>query len=164
MAPWAEPGVRTRPRLPGVVPLAAPRLRGKEIDKLHHDAKSDDAKRALLGVLPALKNMTLTVVDGDFPRDVISQDNLSFSEFVKDGLDASSFAKPTKLKGTKPAPVPPAAPTPEPGSSEKKKSKSKAPEPPARKPGRSFFLRGPMFGLVGLLALSWAGLRPRKED
>ena len=52
-------------------------LRGPQIDKLHAQATSEMSKKATAGALEGLKDMSLTVVDGDFPRDVLASKNLA---------------------------------------------------------------------------------------
>ena len=39
------------------------------------------SKRATAGALEGLKEMSLTVVDGDFPRDVLASKNLQFAQY-----------------------------------------------------------------------------------
>ena len=56
-------------------------LRGKEIDRLHAQATSEMSRTATAGALEGLKEMSLTVVDGDFPRDVLAGKNLQFAEY-----------------------------------------------------------------------------------
>ncbi|MEM7474188.1 MAG: hypothetical protein AAF483_04290 [Planctomycetota bacterium] len=56
-------------------------IRGKEIDELHRRAileqKSDEHELAL----QELAEMTLTVLDGDFPREILANRNLTFVDF-----------------------------------------------------------------------------------
>ncbi len=57
-------------------------MRGGDLDRLHRAAAGElrrDANRQ--DDLPALKSMTLTVIDGDFPRDVLARENLTFRKF-----------------------------------------------------------------------------------
>lgn len=56
-------------------------LRGSQIDKLHADATAEMSKKATAGALEGLKEMSLTVVDGDFPRDVLAGKNLQFAQY-----------------------------------------------------------------------------------
>jgi hypothetical protein len=56
-------------------------LRGAEIDKLHGAALADDRKKESDAALAKLKGMTLTVIDGDFPREVIARQNLAFDDY-----------------------------------------------------------------------------------
>lgn len=56
-------------------------LRGPEIDALNLEALAADRKKAAGAALTDLKKMTLTVVDGDFPREVLGSQNLAFVEF-----------------------------------------------------------------------------------
>ncbi|MCP3918052.1 MAG: DUF2330 domain-containing protein [bacterium] len=57
-------------------------LRGPELDALHREALAAERERAVQTALGDLIQMTLTVVDGDFPRDVIAADNLKFSAYT----------------------------------------------------------------------------------
>jgi len=54
-------------------------LRGPAIDKLNAKVIAKSRNRAVNRVLSQLKKLTMTVVDGDFPRDVIAKDNLRFA-------------------------------------------------------------------------------------
>ena len=56
-------------------------LRGGEIDKLHAEATSEMSAKATAGALEGLKEMAITVVDGDFPRDVLAGKNLTFAAY-----------------------------------------------------------------------------------
>ena len=56
-------------------------LRGAAIDTENADALQDQRQQTTDRGLEMLKGMTLTVVDGDFPREVIARDNLSFAEY-----------------------------------------------------------------------------------
>lgn len=78
-------------------------LRGAEIDaeigiviKQESDTGSDAA-------LPTLEQMTLTVIDGDFPREVIANQNLTFADFQMAARRNNDRTYDTKLHG--PAPV-----------------------------------------------------------
>ena len=78
-------------------------LRGAEIDaeigfaiKQESDAGSDAA-------LPTIEQMTLTVIDGDFPREVIANQNLTFADFQMAARLNNDRRYDTKLHG--PAPV-----------------------------------------------------------
>ncbi len=51
-------------------------LRGPAIDALHAQAIEAERTAAIEGVLSDLKGMTMTVIRGDFPRDVIAKKNL----------------------------------------------------------------------------------------
>ena len=54
-------------------------LRGAEIDKYHRQALAEARDETLRKALGDIKRMTLTVVDGDFPREVLARENLTFS-------------------------------------------------------------------------------------
>ena len=56
-------------------------LRGAEIDKLNSSAVEVERKKTVQTSLDDLKKMTLTVVDGDFPRSVLAKQNLTFSAY-----------------------------------------------------------------------------------
>ena len=54
-------------------------LRGPEVDRLHRDVLQDEREIATANGLAALPELTLTVIDGDFARDVLASANLTFS-------------------------------------------------------------------------------------
>ena len=56
-------------------------LRGPEIDKSNAEALAKMAETATGDALKDLKSMTLTVLDGDFPREVLSSRNLTFATY-----------------------------------------------------------------------------------
>ncbi len=56
-------------------------LRGTQIDKLNAASLKVQRDQAVAKSLKDLKKMTLTVVDGDFPREVIAGENLTFAEY-----------------------------------------------------------------------------------
>jgi hypothetical protein len=56
-------------------------LRGPAIDKLNLALLDAQREKALKDALDDLKKMTLTVIDGDFPREVVGAQNLAFSEY-----------------------------------------------------------------------------------
>lgn len=56
-------------------------LRGVEIDAEIEAVSTEQSSKLIAESLPKLKNLTLTVVDGDFPRDVIANQNLTFARF-----------------------------------------------------------------------------------
>ncbi|MFT5301465.1 MAG: hypothetical protein ACI87E_000636 [Mariniblastus sp.] len=81
-------------------------LRGGEVDKENMAALKDERKKTVDAGLAMLKGMTLTVVDGDFPREVIAQENLTFVDFQiprnrNDALnyDANQFGPGVKKEG-----------------------------------------------------------------
>lgn len=57
-------------------------LRGSEIDKANADALHAARDKTVRESLAELRHMTLTVVDGDFPRDVLADQNLTFAYFA----------------------------------------------------------------------------------
>ena len=56
-------------------------LRGPEIDKLNLAALDKEREKAVKDAVGDLKKMTLTVIDGDFPREVVGAQNLIFGEY-----------------------------------------------------------------------------------
>jgi hypothetical protein len=56
-------------------------LRGPEIDKLNLATLDTEREKAVKGALDDLKKMTMTVIDGDFPREVVGAQNLIFGEY-----------------------------------------------------------------------------------
>ncbi|MAD80251.1 MAG: hypothetical protein CMJ50_05315, partial [Planctomycetaceae bacterium] len=56
-------------------------LRGKEVDEDVRQLLFTERKRLVRAALKAIEDMTLTVIDGDFPRDVLARENLTFAEY-----------------------------------------------------------------------------------
>ena len=56
-------------------------LRGTEVDRLNADALAKDRESTAGEALAGLANMSLTVIDGDFPREVLAQQNLAFDAY-----------------------------------------------------------------------------------
>jgi hypothetical protein len=56
-------------------------LRGPEIDKLNLAALDKEREKAVKDALSDVKKMTMTVIDGDFPREVVGAQNLIFGEY-----------------------------------------------------------------------------------
>jgi hypothetical protein len=56
-------------------------LRGPEIDKLNLAALDKEREKAVKDSLADVKKMTMTVIDGDFPREVVGAQNLIFGEY-----------------------------------------------------------------------------------
>ncbi len=56
-------------------------LRGPEIDRLNLAALDKEREKAVKDALADLKKMTMTVIDGDFPREVVGAQNLIFGEY-----------------------------------------------------------------------------------
>jgi hypothetical protein len=81
-------------------------LRGPEIDRLHGTALAEERDKTIASALADLKGMTLTVVDGDFPRDVLARENLTFSTFTMprdknkpESYDSKLFGPTTEPQG-----------------------------------------------------------------
>ncbi len=62
-------------------------LRGEEMDRLHHEALLADHEAVVARALAELDGMWLTVIDGDFPREVVAEDNLHFEAFRMPGSE-----------------------------------------------------------------------------
>jgi hypothetical protein len=56
-------------------------LRGPDIDKVNTDSLAESRQKTVEQSLEQLKSMTLTVVDGDFPRELLAKHNLAFAEY-----------------------------------------------------------------------------------
>ncbi len=56
-------------------------LRGLEIDKLNEQSLAALREKTVRQSLADLKQMTLTVIDGDFPRELLAGQNLTFGEY-----------------------------------------------------------------------------------
>ncbi|MCA9213069.1 MAG: DUF2330 domain-containing protein [Planctomycetales bacterium] len=79
-------------------------LRGKEIDDLHAATSKKQRDATIDAALADLKKMTLTVVDGDFPRDVLANENLTFSAYAMDASKNTPRRYDAKVKKATPAP------------------------------------------------------------
>lgn len=56
-------------------------LRGGEIDAIHHRSLAEMQKQANEKGAADLKGMTLTIIDGDLPRELIANRNLTFADY-----------------------------------------------------------------------------------
>lgn len=56
-------------------------LRGPDIDRENSSALKAETSKATQAALDNLESMTMTVVDGDFPREVLASQNLTFAEY-----------------------------------------------------------------------------------
>ena len=56
-------------------------LRGQEVDDEVRRVLRGQRSRMVRSMLKALDKMTLTVIDGDFPRQVLARENLTFAEY-----------------------------------------------------------------------------------
>ncbi|MCG8587550.1 MAG: DUF2330 domain-containing protein, partial [Pirellulales bacterium] len=56
-------------------------LRGSEIDRLNAEAFKKEAEKTTAAGIKDLASMTMTVVDGDFPREVLGSQNLTFAQY-----------------------------------------------------------------------------------
>ena len=81
-------------------------LRGADIDKQNAIALKAQREQTVKKGLDLLAGMTLTVVDGDFPREVIAKENLTFASYNMprhqnrtEMYDAKLNEKPPKLEG-----------------------------------------------------------------
>ena len=78
-------------------------LRGPEIDRSNASALTELATQATQESLKDLKSMTLTVLDGDFPREVLSSRNLTFATYKMPARrnNALNYDPKTNKPGTK---------------------------------------------------------------
>jgi len=118
-------------------------LRGQDIDGLHGKALADEREKAIESALADLKGMTLTVVDGDFSREVLARENLTFSTYTMERDKNKPGSYDSKLFG----------PAPEP------ESKSKVYRTGALGGGISVFVDPWGFWIAAVLLLSFAVTR-----
>ena len=79
-------------------------LRGAEVDKEIEENSKEQSARLIKASIPKLKFFTLTVVDGDFPRQVIANQNLKFADFRMDLRRNNSRNYDAKVNGPTPRP------------------------------------------------------------
>ncbi|MFT5052924.1 MAG: hypothetical protein ACI8QZ_004362 [Chlamydiales bacterium] len=78
-------------------------LRNPAMDALHREALAKERDGVIAAALQDLRGMTLTVIDGDFEREVLAAENLSFATFNMPYQDNSPRLYDAKHLG--PAPV-----------------------------------------------------------
>ena len=81
-------------------------LRGEAIDKMHRDAAIDQEAVESDAILKEMESMTLTVLDGDFPRETLANENLKLSEYRLPARLNSPKLYDAKLHGPPPADPP----------------------------------------------------------
>ncbi len=74
-------------------------LRGADVDALHHGALSTSREEAISVSLNDLRDMTLTVIDGAFPREVLANDNLHFESFAMPSENNTPDTYDAKMRG-----------------------------------------------------------------
>ncbi len=57
-------------------------LRGPEIDVVREEAFAEEREQVVNEALDGLLDMTMTVIDGDFPREALAKENLTFASFA----------------------------------------------------------------------------------
>jgi hypothetical protein len=57
-------------------------LRGAKIDELNAQVLAEQREKTVKAALENVKKMTVTVVDGDFPPEVLGRENLTFAEYA----------------------------------------------------------------------------------
>lgn len=77
-------------------------LRGADIDKLNNQSLNEQRRKTVEKALEEIKAMTLTVVDGDFPREVLGKQNLTFAEYKMPSRRNRSASYDAKLNGPAP--------------------------------------------------------------
>ena len=75
-------------------------LRGPEIDKVMLETQQVEADKIAAESLEGLDGMTLTLVDGDFPRQVIANQNLKFARFAMSPRRNRADVYDSKFHGT----------------------------------------------------------------
>jgi hypothetical protein len=122
-------------------------LRGPEIDKLNLTALATEREKAIKEALGDVKKMTLTVIDGDFPREVVGAQNLIFGEYrMPSRRNSAEFYNAREKK---------------PGGKQEGVIKLGALEP-ASKPGGGLRLGLITLGLVGVAIVMFLGLGWRR--
>lgn len=77
-------------------------LRGVEVDAMHNEEITKAKKNEAGNALDMLNRMTLTVIDGDFPRKVLARDNLTFYRFkMRTSRNSPRYYDANLGKGTK---------------------------------------------------------------
>ena len=74
-------------------------LRGPQIDTENAKANRKQLDRVVASAMDDLKKMTLTVVDGDFPREVLANQNLKFAEYRMPSRRNNAMNYDAKLNG-----------------------------------------------------------------
>jgi len=59
-------------------------LRGGDLDDLHREAQAEAQEAVAAAAFDDVSDMTLTVIDGEFPRDVLGSENLTFEAYTMD--------------------------------------------------------------------------------
>jgi hypothetical protein len=77
-------------------------LRGKEIDGLNAQVLQSQNDKIAKSALKSITSMTLTVVDGDFPRDVLAKNNLTFGFYKMQARRNRASSYDANLKGPAP--------------------------------------------------------------
>jgi hypothetical protein len=72
-------------------------LRGGRLDSLHASELTTDREEVKSQALEQLKGMTLTLIQGEFPRDVLARENLRFQPYQLDSIEGLAAAP---LSGT----------------------------------------------------------------
>lgn len=69
------------------------RLRGKNIDSANRKAIQQELAYTVQESLQGLRGMTMTVVDGDFPRKVLARENLTFARYRMPAMKPAKKSK-----------------------------------------------------------------------
>ena len=78
-------------------------LRGEAIDRMHRDATTDQEAAESDAILKELEGMTLTVIDGEFPRETLANENLKLIGYRLPARLNSPKSYDAKLDGPPPA-------------------------------------------------------------
>ncbi len=77
-------------------------LRGPEIDKLNNDALAAQREKTLATALDGLKSLTMSVMDGEFDRDVLAKDSLRFISYEMPAARNAAATYDARLKTAAP--------------------------------------------------------------
>jgi len=77
-------------------------LRGGDIDKVNEAALAGEREKIVAKSLDQIEKMTLTVIDGDFPREVVAGANLTFASYKMPPARNDAKAYDAKIKGPAP--------------------------------------------------------------
>ncbi|MCA9270840.1 MAG: DUF2330 domain-containing protein [Planctomycetales bacterium] len=77
-------------------------LRGPEIDAAADAELAQQREKVTAAMLAEVRHMSLTIVDGEFPREVLAKDNLRFGEYVMPQRRSNAQSYDAKLLGPGP--------------------------------------------------------------
>ena len=126
-------------------------LRGKEIDTLNEDSLAEMRKETVQEAIADVKEMSLTVIDGDFPREVLGKHNLVFAEYEMPARRNKPATYDARRKGPGPANRPGTLVTGELKRKPKKLEEGAGPPIPPATDGAAVPALGALLGLALIL-------------